>query len=93
MTINQRRYTQTLAKRFDMQKTGIIPALTGAAPLSKAEVPRTDMDTEELRNVLFREAVGELIWINAIKRPDVAYAVHMSASSATAWDPRTGRCC
>ena len=76
VTFDQRRYARTVAERFGIDKTSIIPASPGMAPLSKADEPQTDAEIAEMRSRPYREAVGALMWIATMTRPDLSYAAH-----------------
>ena len=60
---DQQRYAQTVAERFEIRKTSVIPVSTGNAPLSKADGPQNDAGTEEMRDIPYREAVVVLMWV------------------------------
>ena len=60
---DQQRYAQTIAERFGIWKTSVIPVSTGKAPLSKADGPQNDAGTEEMRGIRYREAVGVRMWV------------------------------
>ena len=49
---------------------------SGRKPLSKADVPQTEMETEEMRVTLYREAIGALMWAATMTRHDFAHAAH-----------------
>ena len=68
-----------VAERFGIDKTSVIPAAAGTKPLSKADGPQTEAEIEEMRGVPYREAVGALIWVATMTRPDLAYAAHTLA--------------
>ena len=55
---DQQRYAQTVAERFEIWKTSVIPVSTGKAPLSKADGPQNDAEIAEMRGIPCREAVG-----------------------------------
>ena len=73
VTFDQRRYAQIVVERFDIKKMSIIPASPGMAPLSKADGPQTDAEISEMRDTPYREAVGALIWIATMTRPDLSF--------------------
>ena len=55
---DQQRYAQTVAERFEIRKTSVIPVCTGKAPLSKADGPQNDTDIAEMRGIPYRKVVG-----------------------------------
>ena len=76
---DQQRYAQTVTERFEIRKTSVIPVPTGKAPLSKADGPQNDRKIAEMRGIPYREAVGALMWVANMTRPDLAYTVHTLA--------------
>ncbi|CAN0472465.1 unnamed protein product [Ascophyllum nodosum] len=76
---DQQRYAQTVAERFEVWKTSVIPISTGKAPLSKADGPQNDAEIEEMRGIPYREAVGALMWVANMTRPDLIFTAHTLA--------------
>ena len=76
---DQQRYTQTVAERFEIWKTSVIPTSTGKAPLSKADGPQNDAEIAEMRGIPYREAVGALMWVANMTRPDLVFTAHTLA--------------
>ena len=68
---DQQRYVQTV--------TSVIPVPTGKAPLSKADGPQNDAKITEMRGIPYCEAVGALMWVASMTRPDPAYTAHTLA--------------
>ena len=76
---DQQRYAQTVAERFEVWKTSVIPISTGKAPLSKADGPQNDAEIAEMRGIPYREAVGALMWVANMTRPDLVFTAHTLA--------------
>ena len=67
----------------------MIPVSTGKAPLSKADGPRNDAEIAEMRGTPHREAVGALMWVANMTRPNLGYTAHMLAKfSGNPWPER-----
>ena len=49
---------------------------SGEKTLSKDDAPQTEAETDEMRVIPYREAVGTLMWTATVTCPDVAYAAH-----------------
>ena len=77
--LDQQRYAQTVAERFKIRKTSVIPVSTGKAPLSNADGPQNDAEIAEMRGISYREAVRALMWVVNMTRPDLAYTAHTLA--------------
>ena len=75
----QQRFAQTVAERFEIWKTSGIPVSTGKASLSKADGPQNDAEIAEMCGIPYREAVGALMWVANMTRPDLAYTAHTLA--------------
>ncbi|CAN0414415.1 unnamed protein product, partial [Ascophyllum nodosum] len=76
LAFDQRIYAVTVAKRFNVTKTRMIPTATGMKPLSKEDGPKTSKEREEVCRIPYREAVGALIWAATMTRPDVSFTAH-----------------
>ncbi|CAN0306768.1 unnamed protein product [Ascophyllum nodosum] len=76
---DQQRYAQTVTERFEIRNTSVIPISTGKAPLSKAGGSQNDAETAEIRGIPYREAMGALMWVANMTRPDLAYTAHTLA--------------
>ena len=57
----------------------MIPFSTRRAPLSKANRPQNDAKIAEMRGMPYREAVGALMSVGNLTRPDLAYTAHTLA--------------
>ena len=57
----------------------MVPVSTGKAPLPKADGPQNDAEIAEMRGIPYREAVGALMWVANMTRPDLAYTARMLA--------------
>ena len=73
---DQQRYAQTVAERFEIWKTSVIPVSTGKAPLLKADGPHNDAAIAAMRGIPYREAVGALMWVTNMTRPDLVFTAH-----------------
>ena len=69
---DHQRYAQTVTEWFQIRKTNVIPVSTGRAPLSKAEGPQNEAEIAEMRGIPYREAMGVLMWVANMTRPDLA---------------------
>ena len=72
VTISQTPFIETLAKRFDVTKTFEHPAVVGADLDARKE-------GESGGPWPYREAVGSLMWLVTMTRPDIANAVRAVA--------------
>ena len=73
---DQQCYAQTLTERFENWKTSVIPVSTAKALLSKADGPHNDAEIAKMLGIPYHEAVGTLMWVPNITRPDPAYIAH-----------------
>ena len=72
ITLSQEAYVESLMKRFDVQTTCPIPASPGDDLGPKR-------DDEEGGDWPVREAVGSLLWLSTMTRPDITNAVRAVA--------------
>ena len=76
LTFDQHIYAETVAKRFNVSKTSMIPTATGVKALSKEDGPKNSEEREEMSRVPYREAVGALMWAATMTRPDLSFTAH-----------------
>jgi len=72
LTISQTSFIETLARRFGVTKTSEFPAVVGANLEAR-------MEGESSGPWAYREAVGSLMWLVTMTRPDIANAVRAVA--------------
>ena len=76
LTFDQHIYAETVAKRFNVSKTSMIPTATGVKALSKEDGPKNSEERGKMSRVPYREAVGALMWAATMTRPDLSFAAH-----------------
>ena len=76
LTFDQHIYAVTVAKRFNVTKTSMIPMATGVKPLPNEDGPKNLKEREEMRRIPYREAVGALMWVATMTKPDISFAAH-----------------
>ena len=59
--MDQQLYARSITKRFGIDKTAIVPATAGVKSLSKEHDPKSPGKKEEMTEIPYREAVGELM--------------------------------
>ena len=72
LTMRQTAFVETLARRFDVTTTSEFPAVPGANLEAR-------MEGESGGPWAYREAVGSLMWLVTMTRPDIANAVRAVA--------------
>ena len=74
--LSQAKYIDTVLKRFSMErsKSGLIPANHGME-LSKEMSPKTDLERDNMKKIMYASAVGSIMYSMICTRPDVAYAL------------------
>ena len=83
ITFDQHIYAETVAKRFNVTNTSMIPMATGVKPLSKEDGPKNPKRREEMRRIPYGEAVRALMWAATMTRPDLSFAAHNLAKFCT----------
>lgn len=77
INIHQRNYIKNALEKFRMENCN--PTTTPADPNIKltAEMqPKTNAEIEEMSKIPYMEAVGTLLYISRISRPDISFAVN-----------------
>lgn len=77
ITIDQESYVQRILKKFNMDdcKPVHTPLETGLK-LSKEMSPTSEEEREEMIHIPYRQAIGSLLFLAMISRPDICYAVN-----------------
>lgn len=77
ITIDQENYVQRILKRFNMEDCNPVtnPLETGLK-LSKDMSPTTEEEKAEMKGIPYRQAVGSLLFLAMISRPDICFAVN-----------------
>ncbi|KAF7762373.1 hypothetical protein Agabi119p4_8966 [Agaricus bisporus var. burnettii] len=78
ITLSQRAYCERILERFHMQDVN--PRSTPLKPhivLSTDDMPQTEQEKLEMKNVPYREALGSLMWLQVATRPDLSFAVNL----------------
>ena len=74
--ISQQHFITKLLEKFEMIECH--PNLVPADPNSRLEnfaIPKTEEEILKMKNVPYRQAVGGLLYVMVMSRPDIAYAV------------------
>ena len=78
ITLFQQAYCKQIIECFNME--GCIPASTLLLPgliLENNNCPTNAQDIDEMKNILYREAFGLLMWLQVATRPDLLFAVNI----------------
>lgn len=74
--VNQAKFIASILNRFNMDSAN--PKATPADPSSRLTIsmsPKTESETFAMRKIPYREAVGCLMYLTIVSRPDIAFAV------------------
>lgn len=83
MFIHQSAYTQRILSKFNMQDAH--PVSTPAEPGTVLRSPGPDDDVN-LASIPFREAVGSLMFLSIVSRPDISFAVNLVSRFLSNYD-------
>jgi hypothetical protein len=75
--VNQNHYIENILKKFNMATCNpkSIPADPNAR-MSAEMAPKTENAVKEMSSVPYREAIGSLMYLMVMTRPDIAFAVN-----------------
>lgn len=74
IAIHQRRYIESILKRFGMENAK--PSVTPSDPAQKLSIKMVDESAGALENVPYQQAVGCLLYLVQATRPDIAFSVN-----------------
>ena len=83
ITLSQQAYCERLLNHFNM--TSCSPITTLLSPgtvLLSEDCPITPDEENEMKKIPFREALGSLMWLQVVTRPDLTFSVNMLAGFA-----------
>lgn len=80
ITLDQRHYIQETLEKYGMGESNLraTPAKPGIH-LSISQRPDSEEERQYMRKVPYREAVGSLLYLMSMTRPDIAFAVNRVA--------------
>ena len=78
LRLSQKSYINKVLKRFGMQdcKPGDTPMSKGDK-FSLCQCPKNDLETKEMKKILYASAVGSLMYAQVCTRPDIEYIIGM----------------
>jgi len=80
VTLSQHAYCEHLLKQFNMDLCSpTTTPLPSGLVLSAEDCPSTPDEVDEMKNTLFYEALGSLMWLQVAIRPDLVYSVNKLA--------------
>jgi len=83
VTLSQQAYCEYLLKRFNMHFCS--PTTTPLPPglvISTKDCPSTPDEADEMKNIPFCEALGSLMWLQVVIRPNITFSVNKLARFA-----------
>ncbi|TFY78604.1 hypothetical protein EWM64_g5407 [Hericium alpestre] len=82
--LSQHSYIDSILRRFNLEDAKPVSTpMETHLRLSTAQSPSTTAEYAQMRDVLYREAVGALMYASLATRPDISYAVLVLSRFAT----------
>jgi hypothetical protein len=76
ISINQRNYIERMVDRFRLTNAKpVATPMKSGAQFSKDQSPSTPTQEMRMRGIPYAEAIGSVLWLVIISRPDAAFAV------------------
>ena len=76
ITLDQETYIVSLLEKFNMHNCKPVSTPMSMDKLSTEDCPKTQKDMDEMKDVLYQEAIGCLIYLSQSTRPDICFAVN-----------------
>ena len=77
--LDQRLYVKSIVKKFGVKKASRAPVSSEVPTLSKEDEPQTPEGEKYTLKFPYREAVGAVMWVATMTRPNIASAVRAVA--------------
>lgn len=78
ITLSQRAYAERVLERFHMTDAKIRSTpLPTSITLSIDDMPHSEDEILDMKDVPYREALGSLMWLQVATRPDLSYSVNV----------------
>lgn len=78
ITIDQSTYIERILKRFNMESCNAVKSpLEPGQKISKKMCPKIEDEKRAMSDVLYRSAIGSLLFLAMITRPDISFAVNL----------------
>ena len=80
LSLNQRKYFETILHRFNMQECKLVkvPVPVGIR-ISTKQCPKTQEEKQDMSHVPYASVVGRLMYAMVCTRPDISHAVGVSS--------------
>lgn len=80
ISIDQSQYIDQILQRFNMSDCRPVNTpMNSSVQLSKADVPKTEEEHAEMKDIPYQQAVGCLLYLSTCTRPDISYAANKLA--------------
>lgn len=80
--IDQERYIKKILEKFNMSDCN-----SCSTPMdSNVKLSKLETDKEKMHRVPYQEAIGSLLYLSQVSRPDINYAVNTAAVTITIQD-------
>lgn len=78
ITIDQASYTRRILQRFGMEDSNPVSTpIELGQKYSKDMCPQNEDEREQMKKIPYRQAIGSLLFLTMITRPDISFAVNV----------------
>ena len=85
VSMNQTAAIPTLVERFNLHNS--LASSNTRTPMSQEQLPRVEQTGRESKSFPYLSAIGSLLYISLLTRPDISYAVGVCARYGAAYGP------
>ncbi|KAK2579165.1 hypothetical protein KPH14_002691 [Odynerus spinipes] len=89
--VNQMEYIKRMLEKFRLQDCNTVSTLADPSMKLDADAKSMNVKDEDMTRIPYQEAVGSLLYLSQVSRPDIAFAVKPTSGGAISWASKRQR--